>query len=88
MLESSTCHPFLIEKAFRSGLLNEAIEGAMKDEGELATALREADASQVAYMLHQADWYQRAQNTLRRMHRLSSVKHEVHSLSGKQVGVL
>ena len=68
-------------------MLAAAVEGARNNEEKLATALQDADVSQVAYMLRHSDWLQQAQDALRRMRRLVGVKHEVQSLSKKQVSL-
>ncbi|XP_076464058.1 hillarin-like [Babylonia areolata] len=62
-----------------------AVESAKNDEAKLAAALKDADESQVAYMLHRSEWLAQAEETYRRMRRLSCMRHKVQNLSGKQV---
>ena len=64
-----------------------AVERARNNEEKLAKALQDADVSQVAYMLRHSDWMPQAQDALRRMRRLAGVKHEVRSLSKRQVSL-
>ncbi|XP_070187830.1 hillarin-like isoform X2 [Littorina saxatilis] len=58
---------------------------ASKNIDKIEATLNEANASAVAYYIHQSDVFQQAQDTLRRLRRLASVRHEVKELSGSQV---
>ncbi|XP_070182533.1 uncharacterized protein [Littorina saxatilis] len=63
--------------------ITNAIES--KNIKKIEAALNEANASAVAYYIHQTDVFQQAQGTLRRLRRLASVRHKVNELSGSQI---